>query len=175
MLRCAAAAGLLGAALWTSPIPAQDSLPVVVVDQEQLLEASKAGRAFIAAQEARTQVLLKERQEIESQLIAEEEELARLRVDLEPDAFRELAEAFDEKARAARIAQDERAQDASRQFEADRKRFFDQVRPVMFEIMQRYGAGVVLDSRSVLFADPSLDVSGDVISRLDEIYEERLK
>ncbi len=153
---------LVAGAAW-----AQDGLPVVVVYQDQIFERSRAGQAVRAAEEAETRRLLDERRRIEGAFEAEERDLAALRPTVPREDFATLAADFDARVRAARANQDQIAAATTRKFEANRQAFSEAVRPVLSEVMRRYGASVLLDGRAVLRADPSIDVTGEVIDRLD--------
>ncbi|HEU0220724.1 MAG TPA: OmpH family outer membrane protein [Paracoccaceae bacterium] len=150
-----------------------DRLPVVIVYQDLLLERSEAGRRLKAEEDAATDRLVEERRRIEAEFEAEEKRLAAMRPTLAREEFARLAEEFDAKVREARAAQDERAVAAQRTIEQNRQRFLESLRPVLAEVMSRYGASVLLDGRSVLLADPSLDITGEVIARMDELMRER--
>ncbi|RMH48532.1 MAG: OmpH family outer membrane protein [Alphaproteobacteria bacterium] len=147
-----------------------EGLPLVVVDQERILQQSLAGKALLAEEEALTTRLIEERRSLERAFEEEERALAARRDELSREAFAREAADFDARVRAARTAQDEKAIALQRSIEANRKRFLDSLQPVLVEVMQRFGASVMLDVRAVLLADPSLDVTGEVISRLDELY-----
>ncbi|GIX15316.1 MAG: hypothetical protein KatS3mg118_3275 [Paracoccaceae bacterium] len=147
-----------------------EGLPLVVVDQERILQQSLAGKALLAEEEALTTRLIEERRSLERAFEEEERALAARRDELSREAFAREAADFDARVRAARAAQDEKAIALQRSIEANRKRFLDSLQPVLVEVMQRFGASVMLDVRAVLLADPSLDVTGEVISRLDELY-----
>ncbi|WP_170317702.1 OmpH family outer membrane protein [Paroceanicella profunda] len=168
--RSAAFGALLIAAASASaawPVLAEDRLPVVIIYQEQLLEKSLAGQEFRRKEEQRTSELVAERKRIDAEFEAEEKRLAALRPTVSREEFSKLAKAFDEKVQAAREAQDQKAAEVSREFEDNRRAFFEGLQPVLVEVMQTFGAGVMLDGRSVLLADPALDVTGDVISLMD--------
>lgn len=155
------------------PAAAQDGLPVVIVYQDRLIEDSLAGRALRREEEETAAGLLQERREIERAFEAEERELVEKRRTMTREAFAALAEDFDTRVRAARQAQEEKAIALQRSIETNRKRFLDSLRPVLIEVMQRFGASVMMEGRSVVLSDPSLDVTGEVISRMDEIYRQR--
>ncbi|MEM9048188.1 MAG: OmpH family outer membrane protein [Pseudomonadota bacterium] len=149
-----------------------DRLAVVIVYQEQLIEASLAGRALLREEQATAQRLVEERRAIEQSLEAEERALAERRKTLSREEFAALAEAFDAKVKAARDAQVEKAVALQRSVEANRQRFLDGLRPVLSEVMRRFGASVMVEGRTVVQADPSLDVTGDVIALMDERYRQ---
>jgi Skp family chaperone for outer membrane proteins len=165
---------LLLAALLLSPqagTAQDDRLPVVIVYQDQLLERSRAGQALRRREEAETARLVGERQKIEAEFEAEEKRLAELRPTLPREEFAKLAADFDARVREARAAQDQKAIAAQRAVEQNRQRFLESLRPVLVQIMQRYGASVLMDGRQVLLSDPSLDVTGEVIQRMDELFD----
>jgi Skp family chaperone for outer membrane proteins len=150
-----------------------DRLPVVIVYQDQLIERSLAGQALRAEEEALTERLVEERREIERAFEEEEQALARRRAELDRAAFAKLAADFDARVREARTTQDEKALALQRAIEASRKRFLASIQPVLSEVMARFGASVMMEGRSVVLADPSLDVTGEVIARMDEIHRQR--
>lgn len=142
---------------------------MVIVYQDQLIERSKAGQRLRAEEEAAARALVEERRRIEAEFEAEEKRLAELRPTMDRTAFAKLAADFDARVREARAAQDQRAVAAQRAIEQNRQRFIESLRPVLVEVMQRYGASVLLDGRTVLLVDPSLDITGEVIERLDQL------
>ncbi len=70
---------------------------VIVIDQERLFQDSLFGRRITAELEERSAELAAENRAIEAELIAEERDLTVRRSELEPEEFRALADAFDEK------------------------------------------------------------------------------
>ncbi|WP_118132449.1 OmpH family outer membrane protein [Oceanicella sp. SM1341] len=165
-------AAFLAAGAVAAPAVAQDRLPVVIIYQEQLLEKSLAGQEFRRKEEQRTAELVAERKRIDAEFEAEEKRLAALRPAVSREEFSQLAKAFDQKVQAAREAQDQKAAEVAKEFDDNRRAFFEGLQPVLVEVMQTFGAGVMLDGRSVLLADPALDVTGDVISLMDQRFEE---
>ncbi|MEM9198813.1 MAG: OmpH family outer membrane protein, partial [Pseudomonadota bacterium] len=157
-----ALAGLVFALMGCLAAPAgaqdADALPIIIVYQDQLFEESLAGQALRREEQATAEGLVQERRAIEQALVEEERALAEQRKSLSREEFAPLAEAFDKRVRAAREAQEEKAVALQRSFETNRKRFLDNLRPVLSEVMRRFGASVMMEGRSVVLADPSLDV-----------------
>lgn len=168
---------LAALALWAgalaAPAAGQEAAPilrspVVTVDQERLFTDSAYGKALLAELEAASAVLAAENREIEARLVAEERALTDERPDLEPEAFREKAAAFDEKVVAIRAEQDEKARALVRRREAAQKSFYAEVLPILTEIVRERGAVAVLESRAVILSADQIDITAQAIARIDE-------
>ncbi len=108
-----------------------------------------------------------ENERIIEELVAEEQDLAARRPDMDIEEFRLEAEAFDQKAIEIRAARDAKERSISEAAEAAQARFNEQVREVAGQVMIERGGKVILDSRSVYLALRSIDITDAVIARLD--------
>lgn len=168
-------AGILGLALLLAlPVPggAQEarSRPqslIVTVDQERLFSGSAYGQSLLDEVEARAEALAAENRKIEAKLIAEEKQLTEDRPGMDPEAFRKLAAAFDEKVVGIRAAQDAKARELTGAREDVQKRFYQDVFPILTEVVRERGALVVLEARSVVLAAGQIDVTSEAIARID--------
>ncbi|MEO0999255.1 MAG: OmpH family outer membrane protein [Pseudomonadota bacterium] len=158
------------AALLALPVAAQQRtspLSILLIDRDAVLSGSIPGRRLLEAEEAAKDALLEESQALSEALEAEERALSAQRAEMAPEDFAPLAAAFDEKVIAARRAQDEKAAQLARQIEANRRVFFEEVNRATAAVMQSYGASAVLDLRTVVVAAGGLNITGDVIGRLN--------
>lgn len=173
-----AAAALLFVALLVLPsLPAtgQESAapsPILTLDPERLYVRSRAAASGLAAIEIRAEALAAENREIEATLAAEELELTEKRPDMEPAAFRELADAFDMKVQEIRDEQDAKARDLQRLRDEERQAFLQRARPVLAEIARERGAYIVLDRRSVFLSAEQVDITDEAIQRMDGELED---
>ena len=90
--------GLILAWLTGWSATAQDiplSSPILTLDQERLFEGSGVSARVSSEVERLTQELADENRRIEAELVAEELELTEKRAELDPETFREMADAFD--------------------------------------------------------------------------------
>lgn len=142
----------------------------LILEQERLLSDSRLGREIIAVNEAEAQELREEGQRLDLQFEQEERMLSERRDTLDPEAFRELADAFDEKVVATRREQDEKAQALAERSELRRRDFFRRVGPVLLEILEVTGASAVIEQRWVLVSKQELNITDEVIARLDAAY-----
>ncbi len=162
----------------TGPALAQDAqLPrlgappaggILVLNQDRVLQQTQFGQRIQTELEAASSSLAAENRRIEAQLTEEELELTELRPTMEPSAFRTLADEFDERVRGIRAAQDAKARNLQSQFDAAQQRFFEEIVPVLLDLVQARGAAVLLDSRSVLLSAGSVDVTDAAIAAIDE-------
>ncbi|MFS4439008.1 OmpH family outer membrane protein [Paracoccaceae bacterium GXU_MW_L88] len=150
----------------TGPRIAQQ--PILVVDQDQLLTRSARGQALLRQIEAEQQELASENRQIESELEAEEQALAARREAMTPEAFLPLADAFDAKVVRLRAQQQDKLTRLAAHTEEKRQEFFRDIVPLMLELMNSYGATMLLDSETVLFAAPGTNITAEAIRMLDQ-------
>ncbi|MEP4195873.1 MAG: OmpH family outer membrane protein [Aliishimia sp.] len=141
--------------------------PVLVIDAEQIYRDSAFGRRIAAEVEAKSLILGAENREIEAELTQEERRLTDLRPTLEPEAFRKLADEFDEKVRLVRREQDTKARNLSRRQDDSRGAFLTAAGPVLEAMMLEAGAAVVLERRSVFLSLNAVDITRAAVQRLD--------
>ena len=161
-------AALLAAFLsFATPLFAQDTTPVLTIDQDRLLSETRLGAATLQALEAQAQELAEENQRIEDALIAEELELTEKRTTLEAAEFRELADAFDERVQQLRAEQDNKVRLLNRSREEAQSQFLRDAAPIISEIVRMRGALVVIDRRDVFLSADSIDITDEAIDRIN--------
>lgn len=172
MLRRRALAALLAGVLSATAAPAQDGAapvasPVLTVDQEALFARSAYGQRVQTDFEAASAELAAENRRIEAELEAEERRLTEQRPGMDPAAFRQMAAAFDARVVEIRRTQDQKARDLSRTPEEARQQFYRVALPVLTALVRERGGVVILDSRAVLLAAESIDITDEAIRRID--------
>lgn len=172
-LRRLTTAVAFGTALLMSGVPAvgaEQPAPagVAFVNVQMILSRSTAARDLQAQVEKQRQKYQAEIAERRAELMAQDQELASQRALLSPEVFAEKRREFE-----TRVAEVQRTVQA-------RKKSLDQayaggmgqVRQAMIavisEIARERGINLVLSRGPVLFADSSLNLSEDVLRRLDE-------
>lgn len=145
------------------PVPPQ----AVIVDMQVVLRESAAAAALRAIELEERQALRERLDGISEGFRKEEADLAALKGKMANEAFDSRVRDFDKRVRAAR----QEAQEASVAFQ---NRFAQayaalekEVAPVVAALMAERGAMIALDRRSVLFVNPSADLTREVIRRLD--------
>lgn len=156
------------------PVPQAQAQPFLVLEQDRLLTNSLYGQDIIARNEAEAQTLREESQQLDRAFEEEERRLTERRAELPPAEFRELADAFDQKVVRARREQEAKAAALARRVEARQRDFFRRVGPVLLEILEETGAVAVFDQRDVLISKQDLNITEEVIKRLDVAYTAEL-
>ena len=95
----------LGAACAFAQDVRQARSPILTLDSERVFDATPLGKSVSSELERLFRELETENRRIEAELTAEEQALTEQRPTLEPDAFRELADAFDTKVQQIRSEQ----------------------------------------------------------------------
>lgn len=142
--------------------------PVLTIDSERLFLESDFGRRVAAAIETQGAALARENRQIEASLEAEERELTEQRATLDPEAFRALADAFDEKVQQTRQAQAAKGRALNSQLDAEREVFLQAAAPVLERLMRQSDAAVILERRSVFVSAAAIEITDDAIALLNE-------
>ncbi len=146
--------------------------PILTLDQEALYNGSLAAERISEEIERRGDELAAENREIEARLVAEELELTEKRPTMDPEAFGQLADAFDEKVQRLRAEQDAKTRELQRLRDRERQTFLRRISPILGEIVRERGAVVVLDLRSVFLSAESIDITQEAIDRINAAFEE---
>jgi Skp family chaperone for outer membrane proteins len=159
---------------WTACVDASraaDSLPATVaavIDYQRILRDARAARAVRDQVEARRQLYQEEIATEEQRLHEVDKELAAQRNLLEPDAFDAKRQSFErEVAAVQRMAQERR-----RQLDQVAAAALSEVRSAMIEVVgelaQSRGFNLVLPSSGLLLFSPEIDLTEEVLLRLDQ-------
>ncbi|MEX0282047.1 MAG: OmpH family outer membrane protein [Arenibacterium sp.] len=108
-----------------------------------------------------------ENRRIEAELTAEEKALTEQRETMEPQEFRALADAFDEKVQAFRDTQDARTRALSQRREEARGVFVEAVIPVLAQLMRETGASVILERSTVFLSTNATDITDIALLRIN--------
>ena len=149
---------------------AQNIEPILIVEREKLLVGSMAGQEVLAQGQKVRDSLEEEGKRLDDAFRAEELDLTRLRPTMAPEEFRALAEAFDDKVVATRLQQKDLVEEENRLVQQRHNEFFADVGPVLFQMMVEKGASAIIDADRVLVANHSLNITQEVIKRLDDNY-----
>lgn len=166
------------------PLAAQDNTgsdrntlvsPVLTIDSERVYQQSAFGKRVAAEEVEKLSALEAENREIEAQLSTEEKALTDLRANTEPDAFRALADAFDQKVQETRAAQDAKFRELSASFDSERGVFQQAAAPIFEQLMREAGAAVILERRSVFASASVIEITDEAIVLLNEILGDGTK
>lgn len=142
---------------------------ILTIQPDRLFSESAFGKRAEREIEAEGAVLTAENRRIEAQLRTEELELTERRSEMEPDAFRALADAFDQKVQETRRRQDQKLREITQMGEEARREFIAASLPVLQQILRETGAGAILDHSSVFLSADSADITALAIARIDAV------
>lgn len=143
--------------------------PILTIDRDRLFSDSAFGQRVNRELEAASSAMAAETRRIEAALEEEERMLTEQRATLEPEAFRELARAFDEKVQALRLERETAEDNLRRQIEAAQGEFFDRVGPILGALVRERGAVLIVDRRAILLAAADVDITEEAIARSDAV------
>nr|WP_232367783.1 OmpH family outer membrane protein [Tritonibacter horizontis] len=146
--------------------------PLLTIHFDRLFSESAYGKRIAREMEGRSAVLMAENRRIESELRAEELDLAERRATMEADAFRALATAFDQKVQETRRTQEAKFLEITTARDDARRAFRETSIPILEQIMSETGAAVILEQSTVLLSAEAIDVTDLAISRVDAILGE---
>lgn len=141
--------------------------PVLVVDSEALFSRSAYGLRVKDELAAQRDALASENRQLEDDLRAEEMSLTEKRDGMDPQAFREAADAFDARVQDMRRTQDAKEAALRSALSDAQADFMGQIQPILGALMAERGAGVILDQRAVFVWTTALDVTDAAVARLD--------
>lgn len=177
----------------TLPTLAQQSLPMtgfemgrdvqlgtpqsglLTIQPDRLFSESLFGKRITREIEAEGAVLTVENRNIEAELRTEEQELTERRSQMEAEAFRALADAFDRKVQETRNTQEQKLREITQLGEDARREFFAASLPVLEGIMRETGAGAILDHSTVFLSADVVDITELAISRIDRVLGDGLE
>ncbi|MEL6280255.1 MAG: OmpH family outer membrane protein [Pseudomonadota bacterium] len=159
---------ILWASLSASPTLAQsDGDTVLIIDMSRLLrEAEAAQRINVQADELRKSFNLDIEQR-RAALRAEEEELVALRESLPRDAFDQRVASFEERVRLLKRDARELSSRLQRAVSAANEQLRRAATTILVQIMNERGARVMLEKRDIILSANDLEVTDEVIRRLD--------
>jgi Skp family chaperone for outer membrane proteins len=175
-MRSRLAAMMMLALLTGVPAAAQEAEPldaaaVLVINQEKLFTGSALGRMVIGVDDREKGALADLGESLSVQLEAEEKALTEKRKTMDAAEFRKLADEFDTRVVEIRADQDRKAEALVNAIDARRRQFYNQIAPAMLEIIQKYGASVILDQRSVIISIKGINVTDELIALIDTRYK----
>ena len=161
--------------LFCNPTSAQEkniSTSVLVINSLNVFEKSKLGNDILLAFQDAALELKKEADFNAKKFEDEELELTQKREVLTKKDFNELADDFDKRVQKTRNLYDLKDSQLRGSLEKWKKNFIELSGRIIQPIMLNYRAFIVLDSSQIdLFFDNRIDITEQVISELDELYE----
>ena len=145
-----------------------DIPPVLVLDLRKALNESVAGRALINNYRGKVINLNNEFNAIEAQLVAEEQDLSKMRRTMEAIEFIKLAEVFDTKSSKTRELYRTRKQSLETNLSEDTDRLGLVLSQIAGAIMEEKGALMVMMKNQVIVSSNQIDITSIVMDRANK-------
>lgn len=169
----ASAALMLGTATALPTVAlAQAAAPqsaIIIVDMDRVGAESAAGKSGASQLKTKADSVQARAKALADQLRGEEETLVKARQanSMAPEAFQAKVKDLQTKQNNARTELGNREQEFTRSQTYVRQQIFNAVGPIIQTVMRERGAQVVLARDAALAVNPALDVTAEVIRRLD--------
>ncbi|WP_376872772.1 OmpH family outer membrane protein [Albirhodobacter sp. R86504] len=141
--------------------------PILTLDWEDLYAKSAWGLRVTSEIEAESSTLAQENARIAEDLVADERSLTDRRASMQPEAFRAEADAFDNRVVGIRRAQETKARSLAARAEAERSRFVSAAIGLLDGMIEARGAVVVIDRRAIIRGAGAVDVTAEMVERVD--------
>ena len=141
---------------------------ILFINLQYIVGQSKAGSSLREQSEELNVKLLKLRDEITKSLQDKGKKLEDERTLLSPDVFQERADELRKEAEEKQNELNVRLQKIQQAIQRASNSIDSVISPILTEIVNEKGAKMLLERQSLLFADPKLDVSAEVIKKLNK-------
>jgi outer membrane protein len=152
-----------GAKAQEIPVP-----KIGVVDVQRVLRDSKAAKNIRPEFESMRKAFQKQVSEQEQKLRQAEQELTRQRAILAPEAFSQKRRSFSEEARRAQNSVKERRRQLDRTFNDTKNEILKNLVVVAQQVAEAKKLNMLLEKRFVFLSAKTMDVTNEVIARLDK-------
>jgi Skp family chaperone for outer membrane proteins len=140
---------------------------ILTISIERLFAESEFGQRIANEIDAESAVLAAENRRIEGELEQEERDLTERRKSLDANAFRVLADAFDQKVQSHRTTQKSKYEALNQKGDIARAEFLQVIVPILEDLRREAGAAVLIEKSTVILADPTFDITAIAISRVN--------
>ena len=145
-----------------------DDPHIAVIDVQRVLTEAKASKSVLPEIENLRKDFQNKVRDEERALREAEQQLSQQRAILSPEAFSEKRREFGEKASAAQLLVQERRKSLDRALNATRSVIIQNLAEVTQEIARERNLNIVLDKKFTFMSANSLDITTEVITRLDK-------
>lgn len=149
------------------PLPPKGT-QIVVVDAGGVERSATAFQAIRTQHERQRQGLQTEAAKIESELKNAEQELARQRTILSPEAFTQRRRDFEKRVNDAQQSINSRRRDLDEAANAAHQRVIRVLIEVVGEVVNENDYQIVMSSAQTFLFRPQLDITGEVVQRLNK-------
>ena len=149
-------------------IPAKAAEDVLIVNLQYVVSQSKSGVALRKQSEDLNKEVVALRDEISKDLQAKGKKLEEDKTLLAPEVFQERLVALQSEAESKQLELQTRVQKIQEAIQRASSSIDSVMSPILTEIVNEKGAKILLDRQAMLFGDPKLDISAEVVKKLNK-------
>lgn len=159
---------MLCATLLTLPQSATAADKLAVVNIQIIMKDSKAANSVRDQVQTKQKQFQSELDKKEKELQEEDKELAKQRSLLSPEAFKQQYQQFRQKAATAQKEIQKKRVQLDKALGEALADIQQNVVTIVAEVAKEKGANMAISTSQVLYADPALDITSEVLTRLDK-------
>ena len=149
-------------------LPAKASEDVLTVDRQYVISQSKAGKSLAKQSESLNKVLIDQRDSFIENIETENKKLEEDKTLLAPELFQERLQKLQGEAEAKQLELQTRGQKVQEALQRSLVTIQSVMNPILQELVNEEGAMILLDKQTIIFGDPKLDISAEVVKRLNK-------
>ena len=150
----------------SAPVNAAED--VLIVNLQYVVSQSKSGVSLRKQSEALNKEVIDLRDDVSKDLLAKGQKLEEEKTLLAPEVFQERVNALQTEAESKQQELQTKVQKIQEAIQRASASIDSVMSPILTEIVNEKGAKILLDRQAILFGDPKLDISAEVVKRLNK-------
>ena len=150
----------------SAPVNAAED--VLIVNLQYVVSQSKSGVSLRKQSEALNKEVIDLRDDVSKDLQAKGQKLEEEKTLLAPEVFQERINALQTEAESKQQELQTKVQKIQEAIQRASASIDSVMSPILTEIVNEKGAKILLDRQAILFGDPKLDISAEVVKRLNK-------
>ena len=150
----------------SAPVNAAED--VLIVNLQYVVSQSKSGVSLRKQSEALNKEVIDLRDDVSKDLQAKGQKLEEEKTLLAPEVFQERINALQTEAESKQQELQTKVQKIQEAIQRASASIDSVMSPILTEIVNEEGAKILLDRQAILFGDPKLDISAEVVKRLNK-------
>ena len=150
----------------SAPVNAAED--VLIVNLQYVVSQSKSGVSLRKQSEALNKEVIDLRDDVSKELQAKGKKLEEEKTLLAPEVFQERINALQTEAESKQQELQTKVQKIQEAIQRASASIDSVMSPILTEIVNEEGAKILLDRQAILFGDPKLDISAEVVKRLNK-------
>ena len=150
----------------SAPVNAAED--VLIVNLQYVVSQSKSGISLRKQSEGLNKEVIELRDEVSNDLQAKGKKLEEDKTLLAPEVFQERLNSLQTEAESKQQELQTKVQKIQEAIQRASASIDSVMSPILTEIVNEKGAKILLDRQAILFGDPKLDISAEVVKRLNK-------